>query len=56
VLLGRGFFAGAVCNGGDLPDGDSRSVHPRFQPGNLEHNLQLLAQFEVLAQGKGDNT
>jgi len=50
--LGRGFFAGAIRNGTDLPDGDSRSVHPRFQPGNLEHNLQLLAQFEALAQEK----
>jgi aryl-alcohol dehydrogenase-like predicted oxidoreductase len=50
--LGRGFFAGAVRNGTDLPDGDGRSGHPRFQPGNLEHNLQLLAQFEALAYEK----
>jgi aryl-alcohol dehydrogenase-like predicted oxidoreductase len=50
--LGRGFFAGAVHNGQTLPDSDSRSSHPRFQPGNLEHNLQLLAQFEALAHEK----
>ena len=50
--LGRGFFASAVRSGQALPDGDSRSGHPRFQPGNLEHNLQLLAQFEALAHEK----
>jgi aryl-alcohol dehydrogenase-like predicted oxidoreductase len=50
--LGRGFFASAVHNLKDLADGDSRSAHPRFQPGNLEHNLHLLAQFEALAQEK----
>jgi aryl-alcohol dehydrogenase-like predicted oxidoreductase len=50
--LGRGFFAGAVHSRKDLADGDNRSTHPRFQPGNLEHNLQLLARFEALAQEK----
>jgi aryl-alcohol dehydrogenase-like predicted oxidoreductase len=50
--LGRGFFAGAVRNGQDLLDGDSRRGHPRFQPENLEHNLHLLTQFEALAQEK----
>jgi aryl-alcohol dehydrogenase-like predicted oxidoreductase len=50
--LGRGFFAGAIRNGQDLADGDNRSGHPRFQPGNLEYNLHLLAQFEALAHEK----
>ena len=50
--LGRGFFAGAVHNRNDLADGDSRGAHPRFQPGNLEPNLKLLAQFEALAEEK----
>jgi aryl-alcohol dehydrogenase-like predicted oxidoreductase len=50
--LGRGFFAGAVRNPKDLADGDSRGAHPRFQPGNLEHNLHLLARFEALAKEK----
>ena len=27
--------------------------HPRFQPGNLERNLQLLSQFEAVAREKG---
>jgi diketogulonate reductase-like aldo/keto reductase len=50
--LGRGFFAGAIHSRQDLADGDNRSAHPRLQPGNLEHNLQLLAQFEAMAQEK----
>jgi aryl-alcohol dehydrogenase-like predicted oxidoreductase len=48
--LGRGFLAGAVHRRQDLADGDSRATHPRFQPGNLEHNLKLLAQFEEVAK------
>ena len=51
--LGRGFFAGAVHSPGELSDGDNRRNHPRFQPGNIEHNLRLLAQFEELAKQKG---
>jgi aryl-alcohol dehydrogenase-like predicted oxidoreductase len=50
--LGRGFFAGAVHDVKDMADGDGRSHHPRFQPGNLERNLELLAQFETLAKEK----
>jgi aryl-alcohol dehydrogenase-like predicted oxidoreductase len=50
--LGRGFFAGAVHHLKDLIDGDSRRAHPRFQLGNIEHNLELLAQFEALAKAK----
>ena len=50
--LGRGFFAGAVRGVGDIADGDNRRRHPRFQPGNIEHNLKLLAQFEELAKEK----
>jgi aryl-alcohol dehydrogenase-like predicted oxidoreductase len=49
--LGRGFFAGAVRGQNDLSEG--RSGHPRFQPGNLERNLQLLSKFEAVAREKG---
>ena len=49
--LGRGFFAGAVHGQSDLSEG--RSGHPRFQPGNLERNLQLLSKFEAVAREKG---
>jgi aryl-alcohol dehydrogenase-like predicted oxidoreductase len=51
--LGRGFFAGAVHDAKELSDGDGRNGHPRFQPGNLERNLQLLAKFEQIAKEKG---
>ncbi len=51
--LGRGFFAGAVHNTKDMSEGDGRINHPRFQSGNIEHNLSLLAQFEQFAKVKG---
>jgi aryl-alcohol dehydrogenase-like predicted oxidoreductase len=51
--LGRGFFAGAVHGTNDMSEGDGRSNHPRFQPGNLERNLELLAKFEAIAKEKG---
>jgi aryl-alcohol dehydrogenase-like predicted oxidoreductase len=50
--LGRGFFAGAVRRADQLAEEDNRKNHPRFQPGNLERNLQLLAQFEEIAREK----
>ncbi|HXV82146.1 MAG TPA: aldo/keto reductase [Candidatus Binatia bacterium] len=50
--LGRGFFAGAVRNSKDLAEGDGRSHHPRFEPGNLDHNLKLLTEFEQIAKEK----
>ena len=51
--LGRGFFAGAVHDTKDMKDGDGRIHHPRFQSGNIEHNLELLAQFERFAEEIG---
>lgn len=51
--LGRGFFAGVVHDAKELSDGDGRTGHPRFQPGNLEKNVELLGQFEKLAKEKG---
>jgi len=51
--LGRGFFAGAVHASEDLSAGDGRMSHPRFQAGNLEKNLALLARFEEMAREKG---
>ena len=50
--LGRGFFAGAVRDREDLKDGDGRANHPRFESNNLNHNLNLLGQFEELAKEK----
>ena len=48
---GRGFFAGAGHGQSDLSEG--QNGHPRFQPGNLERNLQLLSKFEAVAREKG---
>jgi aryl-alcohol dehydrogenase-like predicted oxidoreductase len=50
--LGRGFLAGAFHDVDALPEDDSRREHPRHQPGNMERNLQLLAQIEDMAQEK----
>jgi aryl-alcohol dehydrogenase-like predicted oxidoreductase len=50
--LGRGFFAGAVRSPKDFAEGDNRTNHPRFQPGNIEKNLKLLADFEAMAREK----
>ncbi|MBI4524552.1 MAG: aldo/keto reductase [Deltaproteobacteria bacterium] len=50
--LGRGFLAGMFHDAKEIPDSDSRRKHPRFTPGNIEHNLRLLAQMEELATEK----
>jgi aryl-alcohol dehydrogenase-like predicted oxidoreductase len=51
--LGRGFFGGLVHDRKDMSEGDGRINHPRFQEGNLEQNLKLLARFEAMAKEKG---
>jgi aryl-alcohol dehydrogenase-like predicted oxidoreductase len=51
--LGRGFFGGLVRDRKDMSEGDGRINHPRFQEGNLEQNLKLLARFEAMAKEKG---
>ena len=50
--LGRGFFAGAVHKLEDIPNDDNRRSHPRFQPENMQHNLNLLSDFEAMAKDK----
>lgn len=54
--LGRGFLAGLFHSSKDIPAGDSRLEHPRYQAGNIEHNLKLLAQLEVFAREKSCTT
>ena len=48
--VGQGFLAGRVHDAADIP-GERRN-RPRYAPGNLEHNLALLARFEEVARGK----
>jgi aryl-alcohol dehydrogenase-like predicted oxidoreductase len=54
--LGRGFLTGAITSPDDLAEDDWRRHHPRFQPGNIERNRELVARIEQLAEAKGVST
>ena len=47
--LGRGFLAGQRASAADLPEGDARRGHPRFQPDTYAANLRLLGKLEDIA-------
>ena len=47
--LGRGFLTGAVAVGDALPQNDRRRDMPRFQGGNGQQNLKLVAVLKDLA-------
>lgn len=49
--LGRGFLARNFGNSDDLPQGDARRTHPRFQPEAAARNAELVAAIEAVAQG-----
>jgi aryl-alcohol dehydrogenase-like predicted oxidoreductase len=51
--LGRGLLTGHVRSLEDIAPHDLRRRQPRFQPGNLERNLQLLEPLEAIAQAHG---
>jgi aryl-alcohol dehydrogenase-like predicted oxidoreductase len=51
--LGRSFLTGTVHTAADIPEGDRRHQHPRFQAQNLEHNARLVARIEEIAKEKG---
>lgn len=48
--LGRGLLTGRIKTVEDLPPDDRRRSHPRFQPGNLERNVELVRQLEAFAR------
>jgi aryl-alcohol dehydrogenase-like predicted oxidoreductase len=50
--LGRGLLTGRVRRVEDLPPNDRRRSHPRFQPENLERNVELVRQLEAFAARK----
>jgi aryl-alcohol dehydrogenase-like predicted oxidoreductase len=50
--LGRGLLTGAVRKADDVPEGDRRLVHPRFQGDNLARNLELVQRIEAIAREK----
>ncbi len=51
--LGRGLLAGTVRKLEDIAPHDVRRKQPRFQPGNLEKNLELLKPIEAIAAKHG---
>jgi aryl-alcohol dehydrogenase-like predicted oxidoreductase len=50
--LGRSFLTGQVQKPADIPEGDRRRDHPRFQEGNFARNLELVHAVEAIAAEK----
>jgi aryl-alcohol dehydrogenase-like predicted oxidoreductase len=53
--LGRGFLAGNFRRLSDLPAGDNRQSHPRFQDANAAHNENLVALLREIAAESGNS-
>jgi aryl-alcohol dehydrogenase-like predicted oxidoreductase len=51
--LGRGLLTGTVRSLDDIAMHDVRRRQPRFQPGNLERNLELLKPLDAIAGARG---
>ena len=51
--LGRSMLTGTVHGKADVPEGDRRLQHPRFQGENLDRNVEILRRLEAIAQEKG---
>jgi aryl-alcohol dehydrogenase-like predicted oxidoreductase len=51
--LGRGFLSGRFTSPDELPEGDFRRTHPRFQGENFMRNLRIVERVRELAGGKG---
>jgi aryl-alcohol dehydrogenase-like predicted oxidoreductase len=50
--LGRAFLAGAFRDPGEIPEGDARRLHPRFQGENFRRNLRIVEGVAALAREK----
>ena len=50
--LGRSMLTGSVKGKSDLPEGDRRLAHPRFQPEHLESNVKIVKRLEEIAAQK----
>jgi aryl-alcohol dehydrogenase-like predicted oxidoreductase len=50
--LGRSMLTGSVQGKADLPEGDRRLAHPRFQGENLERNVKLVRKLDNIARDK----
>ncbi|TMH13811.1 MAG: aldo/keto reductase, partial [Betaproteobacteria bacterium] len=51
--LGRGLLTGNIRRIEDIAAHDVRRKQPRFRPGNLEKNLELVKPLEALAAKRG---
>jgi aryl-alcohol dehydrogenase-like predicted oxidoreductase len=51
--LGRGFLSGQIKRLEDLAADDYRRQSPRFQGGNFQRNLDLVARLAQMAAAKG---
>ena len=51
--IGRSLLAGTIHSANDLPEGDRRRDHPRFQGENLTKNVGILQKLEGMAKEKG---
>src|SRR5689334_6660448 len=51
--LGRGLLTSQLRSLEDIAPHDVRRRQPRFQPGNLERNLELLEPMEAIAKAHG---
>jgi len=51
--LGRSLLTGQVQKPADIPEGDRRLAHPRFQGQNLVQNIELVHRLEAIARERG---
>ena len=51
--LGRSLLTGSVHGKADVPEGDRRLAHPRFQGENLDNNVRVVRKLEAIAREKG---
>jgi aryl-alcohol dehydrogenase-like predicted oxidoreductase len=54
--LGRSMLTGSVRGKADLPEGDRRLAHPRFQGESLDKNVSLAMKLEAIAKEKKCST
>src|SRR3954465_3180241 len=50
--LGRSMLTGSVHGKSDLPEGDRRLAHPRFQGEALDKNVEMVSRIEQIAGEK----
>jgi len=52
-VLSRGLMSGAITGAESFGRGDFRPHMPRFAPGNLQHNLELVAIIKAFGTARG---